>query len=155
MANPTTIELPRLDNESARAYAARTEYILMGAERSTAKVGQKLGKTKDLMDRWSSRYGWADRAREYDEQMTYITIQAASDAYRADLADYRKRYGEMGKALYQASALLLKRVIEQSKTLDIGPGTLTLITNAAKTAADLEALALRVEDLLQNERSSE
>ncbi len=155
MDEKPTILLPRLENESARAYAARVEYVTMGAQRSQDAVSQKLAKSRQLLSRWSVQYDWIGSARKYDEEMSYITVQESADAYRQDLADYRKRYGEMGKALFQASALLLRRVIEQSKTIEVGVGSLTLITNAAKTAADLEALALRVENLLSDERSSE
>mgnify|MGYP001563716684 FL=1 len=84
-----------------------------------------------------------------------MTVNEAADAYRADLADYRKRYGEMGRALYQAAGLLLQRVVKGASSMEIGPGSLTLIANAAKTAADLEALSLRVESLLNNEPRSE
>jgi hypothetical protein len=153
--NETTITLPRLDNESAPRYQARTEYILMGADRSLDHVAQKLSKSSQLLKRWSAEDGWVELAAQHDQTVYTVAAQAQSDAYRADLADYRKRYGEMGKALYQASGLLLKRVIAQAQSMDVGVGTLTLITNAAKTAADLEALALRVEDLLQSERSSD
>ena len=55
MANPTTIELPRLPDESARAYAARVEYVTMGPQRSLETVRQKLGKSRELMERWSSK----------------------------------------------------------------------------------------------------
>ena len=153
MTNPITI--PRLENERAERYQARTEYMLMGADRSLSAVSQKLGKSRELMERWSSADGWVELAAQHDQTVYTLAAQAQSDAYRADLADYRKRYGDMGKALYQAAGLLLRRVVENAKTIEVGAGTLTLITNAAKTAADLEALALRVEDLLQNEPSSE
>ena len=45
----------RQDGETAQAFQAFAEYRDMGAERSLAKVAQKLGKSKPLMERWSSR----------------------------------------------------------------------------------------------------
>jgi hypothetical protein len=153
----TTIELPRIEGESARAYAARVEYVTMGAGRSIDKLAVQNGiKTGSRVSRyleWSRKYGWVESAKQYDEQMVYVTIQEAQEAYRADLADYRKRYGEMGKALYQAAGLLLRRVVAQAGSMDVGVGSLTLITNAAKTAADLEGLALRIETLLNSEET--
>jgi hypothetical protein len=156
MSKATTITLPRLEGESSRAYAARVEYVTMGAGRSLEKVADQRrikGGSKAItpLREWSIRFGWVESAKQYDEQMVYVTIQEAQEAYRADLADYRKRYGEMGKALYQAAGLLLRRVVAQANVIDVGAGSLTLITNAAKTAADLEALSLRVEALLQEE----
>jgi hypothetical protein len=156
VTNPTTIELPRIEGESAKAYQARQEYVLMGAGRSLESVRQRLGKSKELMERWSSRYGWVDSARAYDEQVSYLTVQDAAEAYRADLLDYRKRYGDMGKALYGSAAKMLKKINASldNGSIPIGPSALLTVLNAAKTAADLEALSLRVESLL-NESSSE
>ena len=55
--------------ESAKAFEAFETYRDMGASRSNAKVGQKLGKSKTLIDRWSSAYNWPDRARAYDRDL--------------------------------------------------------------------------------------
>lgn len=153
MADISTIE--RLPDESAKAYQARIEYVTMGPERSTAKVGQRLGKTKDLMDRWSSRHDWQATARAWDNQQAAALQAHAAEQYRADLADYRKRYSELGKGLWQAAAVLAARLAKEARTMDLGPGALALAANAAKTAADLEALALRVEHLLNNEPGHE
>lgn len=157
MARPTTIELPRLPDESTKAYQARVEYVTMGPQRSQEAVSQKLGKSRQLMYRWATQYDWSKSAREYDEQISYITVQEAADAYRADLADYRKRYGDMGKALYGSAAKMLKRINTSldNGSIPLGPNAIVSVLNAAKTAADLEALALRVEHLLNNEPSSE
>ena len=85
-----------------------------------------------------------------------MTVNEAADAYRADLADYRKRYGDMGKALYGSAAKMLKKINTMLDSVDvINPGSLLTVINAAKTAADLEALALRVEHLLNDEPGSE
>jgi len=149
------IEIPHLDNERAERYQARVEYILMGADRSLEAVRKKIGKrSARRLEMWSSEDKWTSLAADYDQTVYTLAAQAQSDQYRADLADYRKRYGELGKALFQAAALLLQKVIKTTNTMEVGPGSLSLITNAAKTAADLEALALRVEHLL-NEPSSE
>ena len=40
----------------------------MGAERSLAKVAQKLGKSKALMERWSVRWQWGQRAEAWDAE---------------------------------------------------------------------------------------
>ena len=150
-----TIELPRLPDESARAYAARVEYVTMGPGRSLETVSQKYTKNIQLFKRWSVQHGWVESARQYDAQIAYLTIQEASERYRADLVDYRRRYGEVGKALLGVAARLLNKLNRSIDAIEVGPGSLALITNAAKTAADLEALALRVENLLNDEPRSE
>ena len=57
----------------------------------------------------------------------------------------------MGKALLSVSAKLLTKLNRTIEAFDLEPSALNLITNAVKTAADLEALSLRIESLLQNE----
>lgn len=152
----TSITLPRIEGESAKAYSARVEYVMMGPQRSLERLLERpqsapkappTRRVETLKD-WSVKYGWVECAREYDEQVAYLTIQEASEQYRADLADYRKRYGDMGKGLWQAAAVLVKRLAKEASTMELSPNALALAANAAKTAADLEALALRVESLL-------
>jgi hypothetical protein len=149
---PSTIE--RLPDESAKAYAARVEYVTMGPGRSQEAVSQKLAKSRQLLSRWSVDFDWAATARAWDDQQAAAALDRASEEYQAALADYRKRYGEMGKALLGVSAKLLTKLNRTVETLALEPSALNLITNAAKTAADLEALALRIEHLL-NESGSE
>ncbi|MDB6035845.1 MAG: hypothetical protein JWM16_6183 [Verrucomicrobiales bacterium] len=42
------------EKESARAFEAFSVYLNMGPERSLAAVGQKLGKSGSLIERWST-----------------------------------------------------------------------------------------------------
>ena len=58
----------RKENESARAFAAARLYFAMGPERSLAKVAQELNKPLSLINRWSARWAWVDRARAFDEE---------------------------------------------------------------------------------------
>lgn len=163
MPDVSTIE--RLPEESARAFQARVEYVTAGPDRSTAKVGQKLGKTKDLMDRWSARFDWSATARAWDDQQAAAALQEAAAAYRRDLEDHRKRYGDAGKSLWQVAARLLQelntiiatppRTIEgkdgriyKIPGIELTPATLTIASRAMTIAADLEAHALRLGDIL-------
>jgi len=153
MPNPSTIE--RLPDESARAFAARTEYVLLGPQRSLDALAQKYNKSRSLFARWSTEYDWAATARAWDDQQAAAALDRASEAYQAELADYRRRYGEMGKALLGASAKMLNRMMRDLEAMEMTPAVLGQITSAVKTAADVEALALRLEGILQDERSSQ
>lgn len=150
---PTTIEIPRLDGESARAYAARVAYITMGPQRSIDKVavqqqrGNGAARSRILME-WSRRYDWVDHARKYDEQIAFLAIQEAATQYRNDLEEHRRRYQQSGKELHAIAVEMLARLRERSNALDYTPATLTTISRALQIAADLEAHALRVGDLL-------
>lgn len=57
-------------DESTRAYACFCDYRDMGAGyRSLAKVGEKWGKSISLLERWSSKHKWVERATAYDSQV--------------------------------------------------------------------------------------
>lgn len=159
------ITIERLPEESNRAYAARVEYVTAGPQRSLDDVAQKWNKSRSLLARWSTQYDWAATARAWDDQQAAMAMQEASEAYRRDLEDHRKRYGDAGKALYQVAAQLLTqlskiagqppKVIEgkdgkpyKIPGIDLTPTTLTVASRAMTIAADLEAHALRIGDLL-------
>lgn len=50
-----------LQNESPKAYAAFVAYVEQGDNRSTGKVARQLGKSRQLIQRWSSKYRWQER----------------------------------------------------------------------------------------------
>ncbi len=58
------------NGESIQAFAAFRAYLEMGDDRSTRAVAQKLGKSSALMMRWSARWKWPDRIREYNKSLT-------------------------------------------------------------------------------------
>ena len=66
----------RQDGESAQAFEGFALYRDMGAERSLAKVAQKLGKSKALMERWSVRWQWGQRAEAWDAEFDRMVRRA-------------------------------------------------------------------------------
>jgi hypothetical protein len=57
----------RQPGEGTRAHAAFAAYRDMGATRSLAKVAKTLGKSRALVERWSSAWDWVARAGAYDD----------------------------------------------------------------------------------------
>jgi hypothetical protein len=62
-------EYEQLAEESARAFEAFSLYLEMGPDRSLSKLAQRLGKSLDLMKRWSSRHSWAQRIAAHAEHL--------------------------------------------------------------------------------------
>ncbi len=166
------IQLPRLENESARAYAARVEYVTMGAGRSIDKLaeqkGIKSGSRSSTYLEWSRKFGWVESARQYDDQVAYLTVQDAAQQYQEDLKAFRIKYGKAGDDLHKVSTAMLslfarhlqgKTVVDKDgnkhviPAVEMNANTLGQIKSALQAAADLEALALRVEGLLSEPRS--
>jgi hypothetical protein len=62
--------------ESDRAFEAFTCYrTLEPGERSLAKVGSELVKSTTLLSRWSARWQWVERAREWDAHLDRCRLE--------------------------------------------------------------------------------
>ena len=112
----TTMPWERQDGETARAYEAFSEYRDMGADRSLAKVGQKLGKSKAQMEKWSKKYSWVARAEAWDiEQDRLIRI-----ALTKDIGAMRKRHADVARAMLMKAARALAKIPDDEiKATDI------------------------------------
>lgn len=72
----------RLPREGDAAFESYKCYRDLGPERSIRKVARKLGKSETLMARWSSKYGWVERARERDDYVEGIKQSALREHQR-------------------------------------------------------------------------
>jgi hypothetical protein len=59
----------QMPGESTKASRAFQTYLDQGADRSLARVGRELGVSKQLIERWSSRFCWVRRARAWDDDL--------------------------------------------------------------------------------------
>ena len=106
----------RQDGETAKAYEAFSEYRDMGAERSLAKVGQKLGKSKAQMEKWSKKYSWVARAEQWDlEEDRLVRI-----ALTKEIGAMRKRHTDVARAMLIKAARALQKIPDDEiKATDI------------------------------------
>lgn len=148
MTNPPTIEIPRLEHETPPRYAARVEYLTMGESRDLRSLAQKLHKSLTLVGRWSTIDNWQEHARRYDEALAGLAVQQHAASYLADLEEHRTRYQKTGRALHGVAGRMLEQLSRQVATMELNAASLATITKAMQVAADLEAHALRVGELL-------
>ena len=81
-ANPHGIRWFRLKGESRKAYEAFAVYRDLGAARSQAKAAERLGKSLELMKRWSAKHHPFTRpSDEWKERFTIEPKQALAHAY--------------------------------------------------------------------------
>lgn len=66
----------RQERETEKAFEAFRTYRDLGVGKSTAKVAQVLGKTKCLIDRWSSRWNWVERIVAYQSYLEELAQKA-------------------------------------------------------------------------------
>ena len=81
--------------ESDKAFAAFALYLSMGSERSLATVGQKLGKSVGLVERWSKRFDWSGRVQAHAAHFATVEREATEAVARGKAAEWLKRQQEL------------------------------------------------------------
>ena len=121
----------RLPGEGPRAFPAYLIYRDMGPERSCAKVGRALGKSSTLMERWSSKWSWVSRARQWDEELQIAAVRSRLEA----IEDMERRHLEAAKSL-------ISKGFARLATLDSEELSMREATQAIIEGAKLERLTL-------------
>ena len=85
------LEFEQQAKESDKAFAAFAMYVSMGSERSLAQVGQRLGKSKALLERWSKRYDWGGRVQAQAAHFAMIEREATEAVARGKAAEWLTR----------------------------------------------------------------
>jgi hypothetical protein len=62
--------------ESSKAFAAFQVYLRLGPQRSLAAVGQQLGKSRIVIERWSSKFGWVSRVQAHAAHLAEVERKA-------------------------------------------------------------------------------
>jgi hypothetical protein len=103
----TELAWERQPGESEEAYEAFTDYY-KNPKRSQKKTAKAVGKSDALIYRWSVRWHWTERAREYDNALV-------REEYTATLDEIRK----MNKAQAAIGLLLQKKGQEALEKLNL------------------------------------
>src|SRR5262245_52262706 len=81
----------QLPKETAKAFAAFSIYLNLGAQRSTAAVAKLLSKSEQLMRRWSARWRWTVRVQAHAEHFAKIEREATEAVARCKAGEWLKR----------------------------------------------------------------
>ncbi len=119
----------RQKGETEQAFEAFAIYRDLGLKRSNHEVCERLSKSRQLISRWKSKYGWDERVRAYDNE---IERQAHAEAVK-DLKDMTKRHTKIAVQM-QKKAL---EALEKLKVEDMTPRD---IKEYIKIATELERL---------------
>jgi hypothetical protein len=155
--------VPRLPTEGSKPYAALLAYIRMGPGRSLDGVRRLTGlgserpeRSLRLMERWSSKYSWIDRARVFDNYLESVRQRAVRSVAAREAATWERRTQmalhsawEDAQALRKAGKAILNTPIVREMIEPDGKVSLRLngcrLVDAARflrTAAEIEAAAL-------------
>jgi hypothetical protein len=113
--------------ESHKAFAAFSLYLSLGPQRSLEEVGRKLGKSKVLMERWSSKFDWLARVQSHAAHMAVVEREATEALARASAAEWGKRQQEVRQEEWElhaecirAGKEALKRFYEKGRGATLG-----------------------------------
>src|SRR5690349_20291155 len=70
----------RQPGEGTKAHDAFCTYRDMGPDRSLRAVAGVLGKARQLLERWSTRYRWVERALAWDDDQDALKCQTQLQA---------------------------------------------------------------------------
>ena len=125
----------RQEGESVKAFEAFTVYLEMGDERSLRAVGQRLGKSRALIERWSRTYQWVERVASYDADVQRKAHAKAVDK-RRKMVD---RHISIALKM-QEKAL---KALEQMDPADIDPKNLiAMLREATKLEQEMRTVAV-------------
>lgn len=161
----------RQPGESARAYEAARLYFEMGPGRSLVAVGQKVGKSRGLIERWSARWSWRERAAGYDHHMAMTEMEARRRAIAEDAERWAHRQSELREQEWETSRALIRRaqemlafplvtLIEDEGSTIIQPARWSLrdvatfcelASKLARTAAEMDRPGYQLNRMLQRE----
>jgi hypothetical protein len=91
----------RQPGETSRAYEAFSAYRDLGSARSLAKVGQLLGKSTGLMERWSAAHSWVDRVAALEARDAMLRREAVEEYLAAQAEDHAEREGRIAEKLLE------------------------------------------------------
>ena len=125
----------QLPKESAKAFAAFSEYLNLGPERSLAAVARKLAKSKQLLKRWSARYDWPARVHAQAAHFAIIEREATEAVARGKSAEWLTRQERVRDREW---ALHEKAIAAAEKALDAFMAKETVYANLADISRILE-----------------
>jgi hypothetical protein len=91
----------RQPGETSRAYEASSTYRDLGAARSLAKVGELLGKSTGLMERWSAVHSWVDRVAALEARDEMLRRDAIEEHLQARVQDHAAREARIQEKLLE------------------------------------------------------
>jgi len=131
-------------DESVKAFAAFTEYLNMGPQRSLESVGRRLGKSKALMERWSKRHQWVARVEAHNQHWAVMTRDAEVQVVHEFALEKTKRQEAQKEVEWQLrceAIALARECINRFKENPKKSGTLEGIARMIELASKIGRLS--------------
>jgi hypothetical protein len=129
-------QYPHETEDAFEAFATYRDAAIR--DRSLAKVARKLGKSTDLLERWSSANAWRKRVFQYDNEQDRIRLAAHDQAIT-----------QMSKRHAQAAQLVFVKVVEYLQALDVAALDPKDVVSLFRTCVMVERQARGAETVLK------
>lgn len=120
--------------ETMHAKKALQDYLLMGPDRSLAKLAAQMGKPpsyKRTLETWSSAFNWVEQARQYDQEL----LDKERKRHQQDVEKMNDRHAKIGMEMQRRA---IERLQELANTKQLtGYSAIQLL----KIAIDIERMA--------------
>lgn len=117
----------RLKDETTKQYEAFCVYRDLGTDRSLRAVAEKLGKSEQLMSRWSAKNHWVDRSTAWDDEQERIERETAQKEQAKAIREMRKKHADLASAMLLKAARALKKIPDD----EIKAGDMTRMVDVA------------------------
>lgn len=128
------------ERESNKAFAAFKTYLELGPERSLASAGEKLSKSKRMMEKWSRKFDWPARVQAHAAHLAEIERKSAEAVAVRSGVDWAKRQEEHREDEWQTRSeliVLAREAIDRWKKNPARCGTLEGIARLLDLASKL------------------
>ncbi len=126
--------------ESDKAFAAFRTYLELGAQRSLQATGDKLGKSKNMMEKWSRKFDWCTRVQAHASHLADIERKSAEAMAVQNGTDWAARQQQHREDEWQTRSELIalaREAIERWKKSPARCGTLEGIARLLDLASRL------------------
>ncbi len=105
----------RQEGESSKAFEAFATYRDLGAQRSLAKVGQILGKSTALMERWSRQHDWVARVEALEARDEMLVRERMEQHLEEQVEDHAKRRANLVEKVLEVAELAADQAVKMAK----------------------------------------
>ena len=130
--------------ESAKAFAAFSLYLSLGAERSIEECARKLLKSSRLLRRWAQRFDWPARVAAYAAHLAVVEREAIEATVRGRAAIWESREQALKEtewAMHERAIAAAKRGLDEYMKREKVYANLADIARMLEIASKLGRLA--------------
>jgi hypothetical protein len=94
--------------ETGKAFAAFQVYLRLGPQRSLVAVGQKLGKSRVVVERWSAKFDWVSRVQAHGAHLAEVERKVIEELAVAKAVEWVKLHEPTKREAWKKAERLME-----------------------------------------------